>query len=426
VKVLLISYYFPPYNAVGAIRPGKLAKFFHKRGHDVRVISAGNQTFSVGLPLEIPEELVVYAGGWSVNAPAQMCLGGRAKVAREGYQTSRTNAPWVRRLGHWYKTLFHWPDAEIGWVAAALAAGRRLLSVSDFDLIYVSAPPFSGLRVGSQLSREFGVPWLAEFRDLWSDNHAYAFPSWRRAIERRWEARLLRSASALITVSAPLARRLATHGKPVWEIRNGFDEEDLVGLDFVRPASRNALDIAYTGSVYLKHHDLASFCEGMALFRARGGQAIVRMAGRNVEPLLAAARQCNVDDWFEVQTTVERREALAMQLSADVLLMFLWRDGEDGIYTTKLFEYAAARRPILAVGPHANDVARLIIDHRLGSIAANADEVAALLTNWWLTKKNHGSIPPIQGVPNDFTRESQFQRLEKKAIEFLRFPRRKH
>jgi glycosyltransferase involved in cell wall biosynthesis len=417
VKILLISYYFPPYNAVGAVRPGKLAKFLHRRGHEVKVVSAGGQPFAAGLPLEIPAERVAYAGGWSVNAPVQMLLGGREKVAREGYMTGRAASPWPQRLGRWYKMLLHWPDAEIGWVAAARVAGRRLLAAGGYDLIYVSAPPFSGLRVGAQLSREFGVPWVAEFRDLWSDNHNYAHPSWRRAIERRWEARLLRTASALVTVSAPLARTLSRFGKPVWEIRNGYDAEDLVGLDAAATGPRDRLEIAYTGSVYPAYHDLAGFCEGLALFRNAGGQARVRVAGRNVAPLLAAARQCNVDDWFEAQATVERREALAMQLSADVLLMFLWCDGEDGIYTTKLFEYAGARRPILAVGPHSGDVGKLITDARIGAVGASAKEVAALLRGWQYSKTSQGRLEVVPMPHNDFSRESQFARLEQRLLQ---------
>ena len=50
--------------------------------------------------------------------------------------------------------------------------------------------------------------WIADLRDLWSDNQNSAAPGWRRALDRRWEQRCLAGAAALVTVSEPLADRL--------------------------------------------------------------------------------------------------------------------------------------------------------------------------------------------------------------------------
>ncbi|MEW5942680.1 MAG: glycosyltransferase [Pseudomonadota bacterium] len=414
MKILLISYHFPPYNAVGAVRPGKLAKFLHQRGHEVHVISASRQPFATGLPLEIPAKHVVYANGWSANAPVQWLLGGRKRVARHGYLGSGRS--WLRRLGCWYKTLLHWPDAEVGWAGAALADGQRRLAEGGFGLIYVSAPPFSALRVGARLSRENGIPWVAEFRDLWSDNHAYAHPAWRRAIERHWEERLLRTAAALVTVSPPLARTLERFGKPVWEVRNGFDPDDLRDLPPPLVTDTDTLQIAYTGNVYPGHHDVDLFCEGLARLRAMGNRVRVQVAGRNIVPLLQAARTHGVEDWFDVRFTVARSEALSMQRAADVLLMFLWQGGEGGIYTTKLFEYAGAGRPILAVGPSGSDVAHWIGSACVGACASTAADVAALLAAWHQRKREAGVLVVEPAPGHDFTRQTQFAQLEVKLL----------
>jgi len=55
MKVLIVSFWFPPANVVGAIRVGKLARYLDRHGYDVRVLTAklgGDQS----LPLEIPRE----------------------------------------------------------------------------------------------------------------------------------------------------------------------------------------------------------------------------------------------------------------------------------------------------------------------------------------------------------------------------------
>jgi glycosyltransferase involved in cell wall biosynthesis len=426
MRILLISYYFPPYNTVGAVRPGKLAKYLHRQGHTVHVISAQEPPFVQGLPLEIPQSQVHEARGWSVNAPIQWLLGGKEKVAREGYMRSGVQRGWLQQIGAWYKTFLHWPDAEIGWVGSAIAIGRQVLAQDDFDLIYVTSPSFSALRVGNKLALQSNTPWIAEFRDLWSDNHSYSHPAWRLYLDRLWEKKLLKSASALVTISSPFAETLKRFGKPVWEIRNGFDPEDLVSDFPPHETAPDILEIVYTGSVYPEHHDLDSFCAGLASFRAQGGKARVNVVGRNVAPLLEAAQLWKVDDWMNIQPTVERAQAISMQRSADVLLLFLWSDGNSGIYTTKLFEYAGAGRPILALGPHRCDVGSWIEDANIGSVVFNAQDVAASLLAWQESKKLNGRLETTPTPGQDFTRNTQFSKLEACITTLLTSSSEKH
>lgn len=412
MRVLLISYYFPPFNTVGAVRPGKFAKYLLQNGHQVEVLCAHKPPFPEGMPLEVPEQLVHQVRGWSVNAPIHWLLGGRERTAEGGFQGFSVGHPLARRVGRWYKTLFHWPDAEIGWVGAAVARGLELMEARPFDILYVSAPPFSALRVGARLSAIGGVPWVADFRDLWADNHAYDHPRWRLAMDRRWESNLLKTASALTTVSLPLAAKLERHGLPTWVIRNGYDPDDFQNLSPVNVrVNDEELLIAYTGNIYPSYHDVDTFCEGLSIFAAGGRRARVKVVGRNVAILTDAAKRHGVSSFFDVTSTVPRTEALALQKAADVLLMFLWGGGEDGIYTTKFFEYVGAERSILAIGASDNDVGQWIRSENLGKIAGKADEVADELIRWDEQRRSGEVRQNLSGVRRDFTRGKQFLAL---------------
>lgn len=413
-----MSYHFPPFNSVGAVRPGKFAKFMHEKGHVVHVLTCSTPSVVEGMDLEIPIDCVHAVPAWSINAPAQWLLGGREKVAKSGYMPTGKGCVWLQALGRLYKTLFHWPDAEAGWINVAKAKGRALVAQQKFDLIYVSAPSFSGLIVGAALSRESGIPWVAEFRDLWSDNHSYALPMWRRCIDRAWERRLLKRASALVTISDPLASQLEYHGKPVCVARNGFDPDDLIGLErMLWPAGK--LNIAYTGSIYPEHHNVDVFCEGVSLFEREGGSVEVHVVGRNVRPFVDAAKKWNITKSVEVKATVERRVALSMQCSTDVLLFFLWQSGEEGIYTTKLFEYVGAKRPILGIGDEGSDVGGWLRSARVGYVASGARSVADHLHEWALLKKTVGSLHVRPSEGYDFSRHNQFLKLESFMQELL-------
>ena len=412
MRILLISYCFPPFNSIGAIRPGKLASYLVSQGHDVRVLTCSNQPFPLGLPVEVESDRVTAVAGWSINAPAEWLAGGRELVAREGFARLTTASAPMGRLARWYRTLLHWPDAQVGWVRSARQAGRKLMSGRQFDLIYVSAPPLSALRVGAWLSREFGVPWVAELRDLWTDNFAYAYPAWRRAFERLWESQLLTRAAALVTISAPLAAKLSHHGPPVWEIRNGYDPQDTADWTAPEATPADELRVVFTGTIYPTHQDIETFCAGIARFSAQGGRIRVIAVGRNLATLAISANRHRVSHLFEILPTIPRLEALKLQRSADLLLMFLWQGSEEGIYTTKFFEYAGTGRPMLAVGPKTGDIAPWIEQSVLGSVASTDIQVEEALKMWLKRKASAGSLSVPAIAREDFTRQTQFARLE--------------
>lgn len=421
MRLLLVSHAFPPFNSVGAVRPAKLARHLGLHGHEVEVLTCAHQPYPPGLPLDLPASRVHYAPGRSIDAPLAWLRGGAARVARGGLAGGIAADSCLGRLGACYRTLLHWPDAHWGWVGAATRAGLSLLQRPGFDLIYATAPAYSALRVADRLARASGLPWVAELRDLWTDGHAYRQPAWRRALERRWENALLSSAQALVTVSQPLAQRLARFGKPVWEVRNGFDPEDFE--DLVRPTGLigepDALDIAFTGNVYDGPYDVDSFCAGLSHYRAAGLRARVHVAGRNTGALRAAAQRHGVQGCFDFQPTLPRHRVLALQRHADVLLTFLWpAAGGAGLYSAKLFEYAGAGRPVLAVGELAGDAAHLIIRARLGRVCPDAAAVSQALVTLRRRKLAQGELRTRPR--EDFSRQRQFDLLEGRLADLLR------
>ncbi len=418
MKLLLISYYFPPYNSVGGVRPGELAKYLYNQGHEIDVISA-EQPFPVEAELEIPPERVSFLKGWSANAPVELLLGGREKTARSGYNTNGKASKKTQLLKKWYRDLFYWPDAEIGWVSPALKKGRELLAKKQYDLIYVSAPSHSALRVAKALSSEFSVGWVAEFRDLWTDNHYFASPSWKQWIEKKWERNLLKTASALITVSEPLAEILGHFKKPVWTIRNGYDQDDFANVTTLETGAKNELKIVFTGNLYPENNDLEVFCEGISNYRSNGGKVSLFFAGRNISPITEIADKYNLSDCLTLSPNLKRSEALALQYSADLLLLYLWKGQAQGIYGTKLFEYVGAKKPILAIGPKDNDVGTLVTSNKLGKHASSSNEVVSILQEQQTIKDKHSVLAITSEESLDFSRKTQFAKLEKLLLSII-------
>src|SRR5215204_1682864 len=83
MRILVISFAFPPYSVIGAIRVGQTAKHLMRWGHDVRVIAASPPADQRTLPVEIPSENVVYTPWSDVDRPwAAFLAAGHALRAR--------------------------------------------------------------------------------------------------------------------------------------------------------------------------------------------------------------------------------------------------------------------------------------------------------------------------------------------------------
>src|SRR3546814_9396202 len=104
-----------------------------------------------------------------------------------------------------YELLFNFPDKRVGWLPAARQRALHLFEEWRPDAILATAPPFTALLIGYLLAKRARIPLIVEFRDRWSDDPYYPPPWWRRRLEHWTEARIVRHAAGLTTVSEPWA-----------------------------------------------------------------------------------------------------------------------------------------------------------------------------------------------------------------------------
>jgi hypothetical protein len=416
MKILLISFFFPPFNSVGAIRTNKTAKTLADAGHDIRVISCANQSLPSSLPLEISENNVEYTRWWNVNSPVEFLLGGKNKVAAKGFVPSANHLPdLVINMGAIYRNLLNFPDGQVGWYPFAKRAGDRIIQRWVPDLIFASAAPYTSLLVASALSRKYNIPWVAEFRDLWVDNHQRTRPLWRNYFERKLERFVLRSACGLVTVSRPLAEILESKYKqPCEVITNGFDPHDYPDSPKT-PFSNGTIHIVHTGQLFGIWRNPSPLFSALALMGNEAEKIRVHFYGRHIGLALNIAESYGVSHLIEIHKQVSYIEALKIQSEADVLLLIPGQgQGIQGVYTTKLFEYLGARRPILCIGASEGVAAELIRERDAGVALDHPEEIVQQLKQWIQQKNDNKELPylPAQ-VGKGFTRKEQTEKLVK-------------
>ena len=123
----MVAFNFPPYNVIGAVRAGKLAKFLHQRGHELRVLTAAPQICPPTLPSEVPEAVVVKTGWVNLDRPFERVAWRVAGSGRDGRaSTSGLGFAVGKGLVNAYRSLVGIPDMQVGWLPSALARGHAL------------------------------------------------------------------------------------------------------------------------------------------------------------------------------------------------------------------------------------------------------------------------------------------------------------
>jgi hypothetical protein len=234
------------------------------------------------------------------------------------------------------------------------------------------------------------------------------------ALETRWERRLVGRASAIVTVSKPWSEgfRLKYPGKPVATILNGFDPADYA-RDAIDPPAGGPLTIVYTGAIYPGRRDPSPLFEAVRQLGADADELRVRFYGTAPEHVLPLARRAGVERLVEVLPSVPYRESIRCQKAADVLLLLQWNDPlEQGNVPAKLFEYLAARRPILGLGLVDGVPAGVIRERGAGLFSNDPADIAAQLARWRDEKRRSGRVRPLgDAACRGFSRAEQFERL---------------
>ena len=411
MKILLVSYFFPPFNVIGAVRVSKLAEYWLLKGHDVMVLSAKSQPLSTNLDSKFPKNRIIYTDWFNINSIPEKVMGGRSAITSRGFDTENS---FLKKLGFLYKNIFNIPDGQVGWYPFAVKAAEELISTGwEPDLIYASAHPLTSFLVSSRIANKFSIPWVAEYRDLWTDNHNYKQPFWRRWIDLMMERRVMLSSSALVTVSEPLASFLRKKTiKPMAVVMNGFDPNDY--LDVKKDLfPEDKLNIVYTGRVYKGKQDPSAFFEALSKHPEKDFIK-VHFFGKYLEYINILAKKYMVEDIVDVFEPVSFKDSVAIQKAADVLLFLTWNDSaNNGVLTGKIFEYFGAKHPILAIGSEVGLAGNMILERRAGLVTNDALKIKEQLTKWvFAKKKNATEFELHKDVNEGLSRLEQFEKLD--------------
>jgi len=295
--------------------------------------------------------------------------------------------------------------------------GKTLLGLERFDAILSTAHPPAVHMVGAKLAAVSGLPWIADYRDLWVGNPYITRNSLRAKYDAWLERTVLSRASRITTISDPIAHGLAClHGRDdVAVIPNAYDPSEWEAVVAARP---QAFDLVFTGSMHsgIRNPDLlfSAIRELRAVNDDAGTRANVHFYGLNNESVDGSAARYDILSQVCRHPAIPRTQIMQVQRSAAVLLIFLSMEPSTKTEMgSKYLEYVGARRPIMAFGPPDSVMRKFIAENRLGWFASTVEEAKQALhkTYEWYSTGAQDTNADCQNVPTARNMAARFAQV---------------
>ncbi len=301
------------------------------------------------------------------------------------------------RLSNWSRWCLtqDFPDDQASWARRSYHHLLRQLKSRPVDLLFSTFSPASNHWLALKLHRATGIPWIADFRDLWTEDGEVPRRGWlRRRLERRLEQHCLETAAAVTATDHTLellARHLPDERHKFHLVPNGVDLDDFVPLRTrnkggVAERQGGRFRLSFVGQ-FRETRVTPEYYEGIVRFlrgdAERQAQFELRVVGSISADLQQRARAAGIN--LTVAGHLPHREALREMVEADVLLLSTaCRRNSTHVIPAKTYEYLASGRPILVVGAPDSDALRLVEDNGAGvGVGHDPDALAEALGDYW-------------------------------------------
>ena len=287
------------------------------------------------------------------------------------------------------------PDARKYWVRPSVNYLEAYLQKNPVDAIISSGPPHSLHLIGMQLKAKTQTPWVSDFRDPWTAiDYFQDLPLTKKSKQKHvdLEEEVLKKSDAVWVVGKTMQKNYLPFNKETKVIPNGYD--------FSRSEEKSSLDAKFTLThIGMMNEDrnpkllwevLKEILDEVAGFSKNLN---LQLIGKVAPGVVDSVQKNGLDTYVEQQDYMPHHEVQVYQQKSQVLLLAVNNvPSAKGIVTGKIFEYLAAKRPILALGPEDGDLAALLEETRGGVIVGfenkeKLKEEVLILYNAYLEKK---------------------------------------
>lgn len=424
-KVIILSYFFPPCNLTASQRAYGWARSLNKYGYYPIVI-----TRSWDIDIHKPEDASRKSGtelfikkenGFEVHyLPYVPSLRDRlftSKNQNSIFSVLRKMLTFVELLSYGVTSYF------IPYKNIYAYARNYLKTNKDIKALIVTANPFVMFKFGYLLNKEFGIKWIADYRDDWNTSEfikelsTLSLERMLRFFENKNEMKWVSSASLITSISERYARKISNFvGLRAEVLLNGYLKEDLELI--LERTSSDCFKIIYNGTLY-NSQPVEILLDSFKEFLQKHPTANIQLSfiGTGYDPqqekrIKNKAIQLNIVEHIEISERKPRTDVLNIQKSAHILLMIA-HQGKKGIPSSKIYEYLAMGKPIVSFPADEDIIDRTLKNYNLGTVCNSSEQLVNTFGRLFevFEKGEYSTLIADKEYVNQFSRENQTKYL---------------
>lgn len=400
----------------GVQRTLKFVKYLKNYNWEPTVITTGNVGYfahDTSLTKEVDQAgvKIIRVGGKEPNT--LLSKFGTIKPPRES----------IRKIFSWVSQTFFVPDNKISWSKQVVKKTKELLLNENFDVIYVTAPPFSAFYYLRKLKKDFDVPLMMDYRDLWYGSYFAFYPTpVHKSLHKRKEYLSLKAADKIIVTNRKIKEKLIKTYKfltfnDVVIIPHGFDPEDFRNIQ-TDPKFNDKMTITYSG-IFMEYNTPKYFLHAfkkLTIERPDIASQIqlnfVGYLGKENEKLIA---KLNIEEYIKQYGYVNHKESVKKIVSSDILWLMIGKKRNiDAILPGKLLEYMGSEKPIIGCVP--DGVAKIYLEEYGASFITepdNVEEIKNMLVRVFELYKRNKLPVPNENILQKYRRDVLTEQLTK-------------
>lgn len=375
MKVLIITYYWPPAGGSGVQRWLKFVKYLQDFGITPVIYTVENPDYSIKdttLEKEIPKGIEVLKQPiWEPYKLAAIFSKNKKVNTNAGFLSPKKSM--LSKLALYVRANFFIPDARMFWIQPSIKYLSNYIKHHKIDAIISTGPPHSTHMIGLGLKKKLNMRWIADFRDPWTEiDYFHQLPLTQKSIKKhhKLEQAVLKNADEVLVVGDTMKKAYDVFSKNVSVITNGFDgdisKETEIDKEFTLThigmlnADRNPIILWKVLSELDKNINIK-----------------VQLIGKVAPEVKQTIADFKLTEQVSFIDYLPHDAVKKYQQKSQVLLLAVNNvPSAKGIVTGKIFEYLQAQRPIVAIAPIDGDLSVILQKSKAGTVVGFQDEVA--------------------------------------------------
>ncbi|MGP8217785.1 MAG: glycosyltransferase family 4 protein [Bacteroidia bacterium] len=390
-KVLIITYYWPPSGGAGVQRWLKFVKYIRNYGWEPVIYTPENPESPINddsLQKDVPQGVTVLKTHiWEpYNAYKRFIGQKKGEKINAAFLSESKKPKKSEKIAVWIRGNFFIPDARVFWVKPSVKYLVNYLRQNPVDAVISTGPPHSMHLIAQQLKEKLNLPWLADFRDPWTNIDFYSELMLTKGSDRKHkklELGVLQKADAIVSVGQTMTDELqkileknsTQKSNKFYSITNGYDPDDYENIAPVELDKK--FTMAHIGSLdksrnpHLLWKVLSELVKKNSDF---SNDLEIKLVGKVDISVQDDIEKYGLSSHLNKISYLTHKEVTLVQKQSRVLLLLINNTpNAKGILTGKFFEYIAAKRPILCIGPIGGDVDKILKETHTGLLAEYDD-----------------------------------------------------